>query len=100
MPTRRWSARFAAVSTDSRWRLSSPRHATGLDDRLGLLRARRHAGIPRHRTMRAVLDWSHDLLSDGERRFLRALGIFRGDITVEAATSVAADPGETRGEVL
>src|SRR5260221_11561645 len=50
---------------------------------------------PRQRTMRAVVDWSYGLLSEDEQRFFRALGIFKGVFTVEAAASVAMDAGDT-----
>ena len=63
-----------------------------LDDNLRrLLRARRRTAVPRHRTMQAVIDWSYGLLSEDEQRFFRALGIFAGGFTGEAAASVAMD---------
>jgi len=70
--------------------------AAGLNHSLPLLTARRRTAMPRHRTMRAVVDWSYGLLSDGEQRFFRALGIFAGSFTVEAAAAVALDPATTR----
>jgi predicted ATPase len=45
--------------------------------------------------MRAVLDWSHGLLSEDERQFFRALGIFTAGFTVEAVTAVAMDAART-----
>jgi predicted ATPase/DNA-binding winged helix-turn-helix (wHTH) protein len=65
--------------------------AARLDDSLQLLGARRRTATPRQRTMRAVLDWSYGLLSDEEQRFFRALGIFQGVLTAEAAAYVAMD---------
>jgi predicted ATPase len=65
--------------------------AAGLDHSLPLLTARRRTAMPRHRTMRAVVDWSYGLLSEDEQRFFRALGIFAGGFTVEAAAIVASD---------
>ena len=65
--------------------------AARLDDSLPLLGARRRTAMPRHRTMRAVVDWSYGLLSEDEQRFFRALGIFAGGFTVEAAAAVAMD---------
>jgi predicted ATPase/DNA-binding winged helix-turn-helix (wHTH) protein len=65
--------------------------AAGLDHSLPLLTARRRTAMPRHRTMRAVVDWSYGLLSEDEQRFFRALGSFAGGFTVEAAATVASD---------
>src|SRR5437763_2422489 len=59
--------------------------AAGLNHSLPLLTARRRTTLPRHRTMRAVVEWSYGLLSEAEQRFFRALGIFAGGFTVEAA---------------
>jgi len=67
--------------------------AVRLDDGMRLLAARRPAATPRHQTMRAVVDWSYSLLSADERRFFRALGVFRGAFTVDAAAAVAMDAG-------
>ncbi len=61
--------------------------AARLDNSLQSLGARRTT-MPRHRTMRAVLDWSYGLLDEDEQRFLRSLGIFAGGFTVEAAAAV------------
>jgi predicted ATPase/DNA-binding winged helix-turn-helix (wHTH) protein len=69
-----------------------------LDD--GLLGVRRRTAMPRHRTMRAVLDWSHGLLSEDEQRFFRNLGIFAGGFTVEAAAAVAGDAAKTRIDAI
>ena len=66
--------------------------AARLDDSLPLLVARRRAALPRHQTMRAVVDWSYGLLSEDEQLFFRALGIFSGGFTVEAAAAVVIDP--------
>ena len=66
--------------------------ATHLDGGLPLLRARRRTTAARHQTMRAVVDWSYGLLGEDEQLFLRALGIFAGGFTVEAAAAVASDP--------
>jgi predicted ATPase len=68
--------------------------------RLPLLTARRRTATPRHRTMRAVVDWSYGLLSDDEQLFFRALGIFAGGFTVEAAAAVAADTANTRVDAI
>ena len=65
--------------------------ANRLNDSLQLLEARHRTAMPRHRTMRAALDWSYDLLGPDEQQFFRALGIFRGGFTLDAAATVAVD---------
>jgi len=64
--------------------------AAGLDDRLGMLTVGRRTALPRHKTMRATLDWSYELLPEPERLVMRRLGVFAGDFTAEAASVVAA----------
>jgi predicted ATPase/class 3 adenylate cyclase len=63
-----------------------------LDNRLDLLRAR--GRTPRQRTLRALLDWSHELLSDEATRGLRRLAFFRGPFSLVAAGGVIAGPGD------
>jgi predicted ATPase/DNA-binding winged helix-turn-helix (wHTH) protein len=65
--------------------------AARLKDSLPLLGSRRRGRVPRHRTMRAAIDWSYSLLGEDEQLFFRALGIFSGGFTVEAAAAVAMD---------
>lgn len=65
--------------------------ASRLDDGLRLVGGRRRGTTPRHQTMQAVVDWSYRLLSEPEQGFFRALGIFTGGFTVEAAAAVAMD---------
>ena len=62
-----------------------------LKDSLPLLGSRRRARVARHRTMRAVIDWSYDSLPQAEQLFFRALGIFSGGFSVEAAAAVAME---------
>jgi predicted ATPase/DNA-binding SARP family transcriptional activator len=44
---------------------------------------------PRQQTLRAAIDWSFDLLDDGQRRFFKRLGVFAGSFDLEAAVTVA-----------
>jgi len=67
--------------------------AIGLGDRLALLTGGRRTALPRHRTLRAVLDWSHELLTDTERLLLRRLGIFPAGFTLDAVAAVMSDTG-------
>jgi len=64
-----------------------------LRDRFALLTGGPRTAEARHRTLRAVLDWSHDLLSEPERRLLRRLGVFHGGWTLAAAEEVCAFSG-------
>jgi predicted ATPase/DNA-binding CsgD family transcriptional regulator len=63
----------------------------GLSDRLRLLTGG-HSGDERHRSLRAVLDWSHDLLDEEEQAALRRLGRFAGDFDLAAASAVTDMP--------
>ena len=65
--------------------------AARLDDRFALLAGSRRTALPRHQTLRATLDWSHDLLPASERRLLRRLAIFPAGFTLEAAAAVMSD---------
>ncbi len=69
--------------------------AARLDDSFGFLEERDRKQSPRHQTMRAVIDWSYSLLNEDEQRYFRALGIFSGGMTAEAAEAVAGEAGET-----
>jgi predicted ATPase/DNA-binding winged helix-turn-helix (wHTH) protein/Tfp pilus assembly protein PilF len=69
------------------------RVAAGLGDRFRLLTRGRRTALPRHQTLRAALDWSHELLPDAERRLLRRLGVFAGGFTVDSIAAVMTDTG-------
>ena len=64
--------------------------AAGLNDRFRLLTSGRRTALPRHRTLRAALDWSYELLLPEEQRLLRHLAIFPGGFTFDAAQAVVA----------
>ena len=77
--------------------------ADRLDDRLRLLaRPRGTTGgtVPRQRTLRATIAWSHDLLDPGARLTLARLGVFPGSFTLEAAEAVCVGPDVVRSDVL
>ena len=67
--------------------------ASGLRDRFTLLTRGRRTALPRHQTLRATLDWSHELLPEAERLLLRRLAIFPAGFTLDAAAAVTADTG-------
>ncbi|PZW48265.1 transcriptional regulator [Humitalea rosea] len=69
--------------------------AARIDDRFELLVKGRRTALPRHRTLRATLDWSCQLLSPREREIMRRLSVLRGSFTLEAATAVAQPAGST-----
>jgi predicted ATPase len=74
--------------------------AARLDDSLSLLGARHRLVTPRHRTMRAVIDWSYSLLGEDEQVFFRALAIFAGGFTVETVETVAVDAANARVDAI
>ncbi|WUL72206.1 winged helix-turn-helix domain-containing protein [Amycolatopsis sp. NBC_00345] len=71
--------------------LTADQLAARLDDRFRLLTGGSRTALPRHRTLRAVVDWSWELLSDAERTLLRRLAVFSGSATAEAAAAVCGD---------
>ena len=64
--------------------------AARLDDRFALLTRGHRTAIARQRTLRAVFDWSYDLLSEKEQTVFRRLSIFRAGFKPDAARSVVA----------
>jgi predicted ATPase/DNA-binding winged helix-turn-helix (wHTH) protein len=70
-----------------------------LVSRLELLKLSRRTVIPRHRTLKATLDWSHDLLSEIERIIFRRIAIFVGHFTLEAAQRIAAESESGSAEI-
>jgi non-specific serine/threonine protein kinase len=64
--------------------------AERLDDRFNLLTSGGRTALPRHQTLAALIDWSHDLLTESERSLLRRLSVFAGGWTLEAAEAVCA----------
>jgi class 3 adenylate cyclase len=83
------AARVKAMSVDQ--------IATRLDDRFRLLTGGSRTALPRQQTLRAMIDWSYDLLSEKEQVLLRRLSVFVGGWTLEAAEKVCADPPPDAG---
>jgi len=67
---------------------------TKLDDRFKLLSSVGRTMLPRHQTLRAVIEWSYDQLASEEQRLLRALSVFAGGWTLALASTVVADLDE------
>lgn len=77
----------------ARLRLLTPRQiADRLDDRFRLLTSGSRTVLPRQQTLRAVVDWSWDLLDEPERTLLRELSVFAGGWDLEAAEAVCTGP--------
>ncbi|GKQ40338.1 BTAD domain-containing putative transcriptional regulator [Streptomyces sp. A012304] len=77
----------------ARLRLLTPRQiADRLDDRFHLLTSGSRTALPRQQTLRAVVDWSWDLLDEPERTVLRELSVFAGGWSLEAAEAVCTGP--------
>jgi predicted ATPase/DNA-binding NarL/FixJ family response regulator len=71
-----------------------------LDGSFGLLASGGRTALPRHRTLRSTMDWSHELLPEEEQTLFRRLTMFAGGFTLEAAESVCAGEDLDRDEVL
>jgi len=73
--------------------------ATRLDQRFELLVGARTA-LPRQQTLRALMDWSYDLLNEDERVLFRRVSVFAGGWTIESAEEVCADDTLPRAKIL
>ena len=71
-----------------------------LDDRFRLLTSGSRTALPRHKTLRAVVDWSWELLTDAERMVLRRLSVFSGGASLDAAERVCAGDAVEQEQVL
>ncbi|WP_030688067.1 AfsR/SARP family transcriptional regulator [Streptomyces sp. NRRL B-1347] len=84
----------------ARLRMLTPRQiADRLDDRFRLLTSGARTVLPRQQTLRAVVDWSWDLLDRPERAVLRRLAVCAGGCDLAAAEAVCAAPGAADVEV-
>ena len=71
--------------------LSVEQIAARLDDRFHLLTGGSRTALPRQQTLRAMIDWSFNLLSEQEKHLLRRLAVFIGGWTLEAAEQVCVE---------
>jgi non-specific serine/threonine protein kinase len=74
--------------------------AARLDHRFRLLTGGSRTALPRHRTLRAAMDWSFDLLSESEQALLPRLSVFAGSFSLEAAEAVASGGAVDAAEML
>ncbi len=80
--------------------LSVPQIAAHLDERFRLLTGGSRTALPRHQTLRGLIDWSYGLLADAERALFRRLSAFVGGWTLDAAVDVCAGGGVDRFDVV
>jgi predicted ATPase/class 3 adenylate cyclase len=80
--------------------LSVEQIAERLDDRFRLLTGGSRTALPRQQTLRALIDWSYDLLGEPEKALFRRLAVFVGGWTLEAAEKVCSGNGVDEYEVL
>ena len=73
--------------------LSMEQIAKRLDDRFRLLTGGSRTALPRQQTLRAMIDWSYNLLSEEESLLFRRLAVFTGGWTLEAAEAVCGGEG-------
>ena len=98
LPTRRRSRRSAGASMGCRWPSSWRPRAAGCchptrspnacDDALGALGSGARDAPARQQTLRATIDWSHELLSDAEKQCFARFAVFAGGATVQAAETI------------
>lgn len=80
--------------------LSPDQIVTRLDDRFRLLAGGSRTRLARHQTLRATIEWSHNLLNGDEQRLFRRLSVFAGGFSLEAVESVCADPDDGSATTL
>jgi predicted ATPase/class 3 adenylate cyclase len=80
--------------------LSVDQIAARLDDRFRLLTGGARTALPRHQTLRAMIDWSYDLLAENERLLLRRLAVFAGGWSLELAEQICSDDKLNSSDIL
>ncbi len=71
-----------------------------LDDRFRLLTGGKRTALPRQQTLRALIDWSYDLLTEEEKLFWSRLSVLSGGWTLEAAEDICSDEMIHKDEIL
>src|SRR5262249_49474862 len=71
-----------------------------LDQRFTLLTGGSRTALPRHQTLRSLIDWSYDLLKEQEKLLLTRLSTFSGGWTLEAAEEIGSGSGIEKGGTL
>jgi len=80
--------------------LSLSELAARLGERLELLQSRTPTGASRHHTLKALADWSYELLSPGEQRLYRRLSVFAGGCTLDAVEAICRDEAGAEANLL
>ena len=80
--------------------LSAQEISARLDQRFRLLTTGSRTALPRHQTLRSLIDWSYDLLSPAERSVFDRLSVFAGGWTLDAAEAVASGGDVAEWQVL
>jgi predicted ATPase/DNA-binding CsgD family transcriptional regulator/Tfp pilus assembly protein PilF len=73
--------------------MSVQRLAQSLNDRFNVLTTGDRTALPRHKTLRALMDWSYELLTADEQKLFKCLGIFAGAFGLDAAAAVCGGNG-------
>jgi len=74
--------------------------AERLTERFRILTGGDRTALPRHQTMRALIDWSYNLLNERERTLVNRVSVFAGGWTIEAASEICADETIESWEIL
>lgn len=80
--------------------LSAQEISARLDNRFDLLTSGSRTALPRQQTLRALVDWSYDLLAPEERLLFQRLSVFSGGRTLSAIEATCAFAGLSRGQIL
>jgi predicted ATPase len=79
--------------------LSPQQIVARLDRCFDLLTIGNRTALPRHQTLRATMDWSYQLLAEGERVLLDRLSVFAGSFSIETVEQVCAEKDESAGQI-